>query len=72
MTLEQAMTEACRCLSLNRCEGCEVCVLMCPDQAIIKDPETQKASINLGYCKGCGLCAHLCPKGAITMIAEQD
>jgi len=72
MTAEEAMAEARRCLSLNQCEGCEVCVLMCPDQAISKDPETQKAVIDLRYCKGCGLCAHLCPKGAITMVPEQD
>jgi pyruvate ferredoxin oxidoreductase delta subunit len=72
MTVEEAMAEARRCLWLNACAGCEVCVLMCPDQAITKDPETQKAVIDLRYCKGCGLCAHLCPKHAITMIPEED
>jgi 2-oxoacid:acceptor oxidoreductase delta subunit (pyruvate/2-ketoisovalerate family) len=72
MTREEAMAEALRCLSLVACEGCEVCVLICPDQAITKDPQTQKAVIDLRYCKGCGLCAHLCPKGAITMVPEQD
>jgi len=70
MTPEEAVAEAGRCLSLNRCEGCEVCVLMCPDQAITKDPSTGKAVIDLRYCKGCGLCAHLCPKGAIKMVPE--
>jgi 2-oxoacid:acceptor oxidoreductase delta subunit (pyruvate/2-ketoisovalerate family) len=72
MTPEEAIDEARRCLSLKICEGCEVCVLMCPDQAITKDPETQRAAIDLRYCKGCGLCAHICPKGAITMVPEQD
>ena len=72
MTREEAMAEALRCLSLNACAGCEVCVLMCPDQAITKDPETHKAVIDLRYCKGCGLCAHLCPKGAIIMIPDGD
>ena len=69
---EAARTEARRCLFLNPCDGCEACILMCPDQAIAKDPETQKAVIDLRYCKGCGLCAHVCPKGAITMVPEQD
>jgi formate dehydrogenase (NADP+) beta subunit len=72
MTREEAIAEARRCLWLNECAGCEVCVLMCPDQAITKDPATQKAVIDLRYCKGCGLCAHLCPKGAIKMIPDQD
>jgi 2-oxoacid:acceptor oxidoreductase delta subunit (pyruvate/2-ketoisovalerate family) len=72
MTREEAIAEARRCLWLNECTGCEVCVLMCPDQAITKDPVTQKAVIDLRYCKGCGLCAHLCPKHAIIMIPEQD
>jgi 2-oxoacid:acceptor oxidoreductase delta subunit (pyruvate/2-ketoisovalerate family) len=72
MTREEAIAEASRCLFLNDCAGCEVCVLMCPDQAITKDPKTQKAAIDLLYCKGCGLCAHLCPKGAIKMVPEQD
>jgi 2-oxoacid:acceptor oxidoreductase delta subunit (pyruvate/2-ketoisovalerate family) len=72
MTPEDAFAEARRCLSLRLCEGCEACVLMCPDQAITKDPATQKAVIDLRYCKGCGLCAHICPRRAITMIPEQD
>jgi 2-oxoacid:acceptor oxidoreductase delta subunit (pyruvate/2-ketoisovalerate family) len=71
LTLEAARSEAARCLSLNECRGCEVCQLMCPDQAIRKDPVTHQPIIDLAYCKGCGLCAHLCPKGAIIMILEQ-
>lgn len=70
MTLEEAMAEARRCLWLNDCEGCEVCVLMCPDQAITKDPGTRRAVIDLRFCKGCGLCAHVCPKGAIKMVPD--
>ena len=70
MTMEEAMAEARRCLWLNECAGCEACVLMCPDQAITKDPDTHKAVIDLRYCKGCGLCAHVCPKGAIKMVPD--
>ncbi|RJR36021.1 MAG: 4Fe-4S dicluster domain-containing protein [Desulfobacteraceae bacterium] len=71
MTAEEAMAEACRCLSLNQCEGCEACRLICPDQAITKDADTQRPVIDLRYCKGCGLCAHVCPKDAIVMVTEQ-
>ena len=67
---EEAQLEAARCLSLNECHGCEVCMLVCPDQAITKDPATDKPVIDLQYCKGCGLCAHLCPRGAISMVLE--
>ena len=72
MTAEQAQAEVQHCLSLHLCHGCEVCQLICPDQAIIMDPLTQRPAIDLFYCKGCGLCAHLCPKGAITMVLEQE
>lgn len=71
MTLEEACQEAARCLSLSACDGCEVCQLICPDQAITKDPQTNKPVIDHKYCKACGLCAHLCPKGAIEMVPEQ-
>lgn len=70
MTLEEACKEAARCLSLSTCEGCEVCQLICPDQAISKDPDTGKPVIDYKYCKACGLCAHFCPKGAIEMVPD--
>lgn len=68
---ESAKAEAARCLSTRPCQGCEICQLMCPDQAITKDDATHEPVIDLNYCKGCGLCAHFCPKGAITMEPEQ-
>jgi 2-oxoacid:acceptor oxidoreductase delta subunit (pyruvate/2-ketoisovalerate family) len=71
MTLEQARAEAARCLAGHPCQGCELCVLLCPDLAVTKDPDTGRPVIDLAYCKGCGLCAHLCPKGAITMELDQ-
>lgn len=70
MTLEQAMAEAARCLSLHACVGCELCGLLCPDQAITHDPDNGRPVIDLAYCKGCGLCAYICPKGALSMVAE--
>ena len=70
LTLQQAQAEAARCLSLGLCLGCEVCELLCPDQAISRDPQSGQRVIDLAYCKGCGLCAHLCPKGAIVMEPE--
>lgn len=46
-------------------------MLICPDQAITKDPVSGRPVIDLHYCKGCGLCVHLCPRGAITMVSER-
>lgn len=68
---ESAKAEAARCLSTRPCQGCEICQLMCPDQAITRNELTHQPAIDLMYCKGCGLCAHFCPKGAITMELEQ-
>lgn len=72
MTPEQAQAEAKRCLSGHTCDGCEICMLICPDLAITKDPATGRAVIDLNFCKGCGLCAHLCPKGAISMELDRS
>jgi Ni,Fe-hydrogenase III small subunit/NAD-dependent dihydropyrimidine dehydrogenase PreA subunit len=46
-----------------RCpDGCEVCVGVCPTQAISTNPLT----IDLGSCVFCPLCVEACPEGAIT------
>jgi 2-oxoacid:acceptor oxidoreductase delta subunit (pyruvate/2-ketoisovalerate family) len=58
---------AARCFGASTCRACEICVLICPDLCITRDPATQRIVIDLDYCKGCGLCAHHCPKGAIRM-----
>jgi len=69
---EEARREAASCLFLQACQGCEVCELICPDQAITRHPETGRPEVDLTFCKGCGLCAHFCPKGAIRMVLEMD
>lgn len=68
---EEAQAEAARCLVLSPCQGCQVCQLICPDQAITRDPLSGQPVIDLAFCKGCGLCAHYCPKGALVMEAEE-
>lgn len=62
--------EGARCFGAATCRACEICILICPDLCITRDPDTQRIAIDLDYCKGCGLCAHFCPKGAIRMEAE--
>jgi len=45
------------------CDGCEVCVLVCPVNAITM--QEGKARINPFMCTGCGACIPVCPREAI-------
>ncbi len=68
---EEARLEAKRCAASSPCHYCDVCQLLCPDLAIVRDPESRDIVFDLNFCKGCGLCAHYCPKGAITMVVDE-
>jgi heterodisulfide reductase subunit A len=46
-----------------RCTGCNVCVTVCPYQAIELD-DNEKAVVNDALCKGCGTCVSSCRSGA--------
>lgn len=52
----------------NKCIGCFLCYLYCPEGVIFKKDKT--VDIDYDFCKGCGICASECPKQAITMIPE--
>jgi len=43
------------------CCGCQICVNVCPYQAISFDEQRSVAVINEALCKGCGACAAACP-----------
>ena len=47
------------------CSGCEICISLCPYQAISFNPEKKVSVINDALCKGCGTCASACPSKAI-------
>jgi heterodisulfide reductase subunit A len=50
-------------VNLNLCTGCEMCVLVCPYDAIsLKDG---KAEVNEVLCEGCGTCSATCLRAAI-------
>ncbi|MCK5559997.1 MAG: hydrogenase iron-sulfur subunit, partial [Thermoplasmata archaeon] len=50
----------------EKCIGCELCIELCPYQAIEKDEEGKPDVIKV-LCKGCGTCGASCPTKAITM-----
>ena len=56
-------------VNLEKCTGCLLCWLYCPENTIIK-LENGKVSIDYEYCKGCGVCATACPFDAIEMVPE--
>ncbi|TET16713.1 MAG: CoB--CoM heterodisulfide reductase iron-sulfur subunit A family protein [Dehalococcoidia bacterium] len=51
----------------NKCNGCGVCTLICPFQAIDIDTEKKVAMVNEVLCKGCGACVSSCICGAMNM-----
>jgi 2-oxoacid:acceptor oxidoreductase delta subunit (pyruvate/2-ketoisovalerate family) len=66
---DEALAEARRCFNCGVCNGCEVCLVFCPDVAIARRPDG-RFDIDYEHCKGCGLCAEECPRGALVMTRE--
>ncbi len=56
-------------VDLEKCTGCYVCWLYCPENTIVKTGDG-KVAIDYDYCKGCGVCAEVCPFKAIRMVEE--
>jgi len=54
------------------CSACELCVQVCPYQAINIEEDTGKADVNEVLCHGCGICNAECPTGAIQLRAFKD
>jgi len=51
-----------RVISRN-CAGCQLCVEMCPYDAISFDEEKKVVVVNEILCQGCGACSVVCPSG---------
>jgi 2-oxoacid:acceptor oxidoreductase delta subunit (pyruvate/2-ketoisovalerate family) len=55
-------------IDAEKCTGCGICWLYCPDAAISKG---KPAIIDYKYCKGCGICSNECSVKAIKMVEEK-
>lgn len=51
----------------EKCDGCEVCIDLCPVQAIRLDHFQDYDELTFDYtkCIYCGMCAQFCPPGAL-------
>lgn len=56
-------------IDLGPCNKCNLCLLFCPDAAIVKNADGFP-QIEDDWCKGCGICALECPKQCVHMIDE--
>ncbi len=63
LTAEQAVLEAQRCLRCGCGAGCELCLRICPYDAVKPDGFTFR--VDEEECTGCGLCIERCPLGNI-------
>ncbi|MCX8085025.1 MAG: FAD-dependent oxidoreductase [Calditerrivibrio sp.] len=66
-----AEDETKRCMSCGYCRDCEMCMSICPEQAISrvqKDGGSFEYISNPNRCIGCGICAGVCPCGIWEMV----
>lgn len=56
----------------DKCKNCMLCVMPCPDNAILHDENDKMLGFDYDKCKGCGICAKVCPFKAIEMEVKND
>ncbi|MGA1821038.1 MAG: 4Fe-4S dicluster domain-containing protein [Thermoplasmatota archaeon] len=52
------------------CIGCQMCIKVCPSQAIEFIPDGRKVKIYVSRCTFCELCTEICPKKCLKMSEE--
>ncbi|MGA1873464.1 MAG: FAD-dependent oxidoreductase [Thermoplasmatota archaeon] len=50
-------------VSARNCAGCQLCLEICPYDAIEYDEDRRIVNVNEILCQGCGACAAICPSG---------
>jgi 2-oxoglutarate ferredoxin oxidoreductase subunit delta len=59
-------------INIERCKGCEVCTVVCPESVIgmntgVNSKGYHFAMVTNENCTGCANCAVVCPDGVITV-----
>lgn len=60
-------------VNIERCKGCNLCVVACPSHVLELNKETNSkgynysAMVNSEACVGCAACAYVCPDACITV-----
>ena len=54
--------------NIDYCSSCYICSTLCPYEALKKNPETGKVSLEIEKCQVCGLCYSNCPAKAIDTL----
>ena len=65
-------------VNVERCKGCELCVVACPTKALAMTKEVNKKGYHYAYmvdedaCTGCASCGLVCPDGCITVYKMKN
>ena len=54
--------------NVDACSSCAVCSTLCPYEALKKDAETGKITLDVTKCQVCGLCYANCPARVIDIL----
>ena len=54
----------------DACNGCKLCLKVCPSRAIEFIPEKKKIKIYISRCIFCSQCNDICPKDCLNMSEE--
>jgi len=64
-------------IDIERCKGCEVCLISCPTNVIQMEKRVNSKGYHFAYmehpdnCTGCANCAVVCPDGVNTVYRKK-
>lgn len=64
-------------VDVERCKGCNLCVVACPSKVLSLNNEANSKGYNYSYmindedCVGCAACAYVCPDACITVFKKK-